>query len=294
MELHPALHPQPLLLLRLCLRRAARPGALPALSGRGARVRPGLPRAARGRRQRGARRAAPPARRKRGRPGVLGPRLRGHRVAACGAARDDGTGTFLTHPSVAGPASGGFAIAPYALAVLSAPLLSSLTVCQVVTRGLVSRRRLATITAWCDVLFGAAIVVFTEGTSSPFWAFFVFAVFAAGTHGGFRRSMAVTTVSVGAYLSLILVAWHGQANFYIMRPVYLAVVGYLTAYLGQQRLSLQAQVHQLRAARERNRIARALHDGCVQTLAGINLTLESCQELLRADRGDEALRTLAG
>src|SRR5207244_3746512 len=189
-------------------------------------------------------------------------------------------------------AGGGFAIDPYALAVLSAHLLYSLTVCHVVTRGLVSRRRLATITAWCDVLFGAAIVVFTEGTSSPFWAFFVFAVFAAGTHGGFRRSMAVTAVSVGAYLSLILVAWHGQANFYIMRPVYLAVVGYLTAYLGQQRLSLQAQVHQLRATRERNRIARALHDGCVQTLAGINLTLESCQELARAARRDEVLTTL--
>ncbi|TMA46243.1 MAG: hypothetical protein E6J83_06905 [Deltaproteobacteria bacterium] len=61
----------------------------------------------------------------------------------------------------------------------------------------------------------------------------------------------------------------------MVRPVYLAVVGYLTAYLAQARLSLETQVLKLETAKERNRIARALHDGCVQTLGGINLTLEN-------------------
>lgn len=188
---------------------------------------------------------------------------------------------------------GEFAIDPYALAVLSLHLTYSSCVCWVIAHQLLSPQRLATITAWIDVFLGAVVVIFTEGTSSPFWAFFVFAVVAAGAEGGFRRSMVVTTVSVGIYMSLIVVAWHGETNVFIVRPVYLAVVGYLTAYLAQQRLNLESQVHQLETAKERNRIARALHDGCVQTLGGINLTLETSQQLICAGRAEEALASLA-
>jgi len=188
---------------------------------------------------------------------------------------------------------GEFAIDPYALAVLSLHLAYSSCVCWVIARHVLPPRRLATLTAWIDVVLGAVVVIFTEGMSSPFWAFFVFAVVAAGAEGGFRRSMLVTTVSVGIYMSLILVAWHGETNVYIVRPVYLAVVGYLTAYLAQERLHLETQVHQLETAKERNRIARALHDGCVQTLGGINLTLETFQRLICSGRAEEALSGLA-
>lgn len=187
---------------------------------------------------------------------------------------------------------GRFNIDPYALTVMSAHLLYSLALYYRLPHRVIPRPRLALITTWTDVLFGALIVVFTEGTSSPFWPFFVFAVLAASADGGFRRSMAVTTVSVGLYLSLILVAWHGETNFYLMRPVHLALVGYVTAYLGQQRLTLEAEVHRLEAAKERGRIARALHDGCVQTLGGINLTLESCKQLVRSGRTTEATEAL--
>lgn len=183
---------------------------------------------------------------------------------------------------------GGFAIDPRVLAVMGGHLCYSALVYSLLTRGLVPARRLASVTTWADVAFGAAIVAFTEGTSSPFWAYFVFTVIAAGAHGGFRRSIAVTIVSVGLYLSLILIAWSGDANLYIVRPVYLAVIGYLTAYLGQQRSTLQDEVHRLESARERNRIARALHDGCVQTVGGVTLTLESCKQLVRTGRTAEA------
>src|SRR5437667_4405632 len=183
---------------------------------------------------------------------------------------------------------GKFAIDPYALAVLSLHLAYSSCVCWVIARHALPPRRLATLTAWIDVVLGAVVVIFTEGTSSPFWAFFVFAVVAAGAEGGFRRSMLVTTVSVGIYMSLILVAWHGETNVYMVRPVYLAVVGYLTAYLAQARLSLETQVLKLETAQERSRIARALHDGCVQTLGGINLTLTTFQRLICAGRREPA------
>ena len=187
---------------------------------------------------------------------------------------------------------GRFAVDPYALTVMSGHLLYSLALYYRLPQRLLPPPRVTIITTWADVGFGALIVAFTEGTSSPFWPFFVFAVVAASATGGFRRSVAVTAVSVGLYLSLILVAWHGETNFYIMRPVHLAVVGYVTAYLGQQRLNLEAEVHRLETVRERSRIARALHDGCVQTLGGINLTLESCKQLLRTGRPEEAMAGL--
>ena len=187
---------------------------------------------------------------------------------------------------------GGFNIDWRALMVMGAHFAYSAVVYVALVRTLPGRNRIVAITAWADVLFGTVITVFTEGTSSPFWAFFVFAVVAAGVHGGLRRSLAVTTVSVALYLCIILSALSGDTNSYIMRPVYLAVVGYLAAYLGEQRIDLQTQVHQLEAVKERNRIARALHDGCVQTLGGVNLTLEGCQELLVAGRTDEMLAVL--
>jgi len=188
---------------------------------------------------------------------------------------------------------GEFAIDPYTLSVMTVHLLYSLTVYYILARDLAPPQRIASFTIVADVSIGVAIVVCTEGISSPFGAFFVFAVITAGCHGGFRRAITVTTVSVSIYLALILLAWHGEmVNFYIMRPVYLAIVGYLTAYLGEQRLNLEAEVHQLESVKERNRIARALHDGCVQTLAGVNLALESAQHLVRAGRHEEAATSL--
>src|SRR5438445_4714381 len=74
-----------------------------------------------------------------------------------------------------------------------------------------------------------------------------------------------------------------------MRPVYLAITGYLVGYLGEQRLTLESRVRDLEAAAERERIARSLHDGYVQALAGVNLRLETCRALLGRNRPQDAL-----
>src|SRR5439155_22570054 len=67
----------------------------------------------------------------------------------------------------------------------------------------------------------------------------------------------------------------------------------LLAYSGRLRLRLGAKLAGLERAKERDEIARSLHDGCVQTLAGTNLTLGSCQELVRRGRAGEAVAALA-
>ena len=181
----------------------------------------------------------------------------------------------------------------HALIVLGAHLGYSLAVLVSLSIGLVPRGIVA-ITTGADVLFGAVIALFAQGVSSPFYVFFAFAVIAAGARGGFRFGMGVTSVSIWVYLSLILVSTTGptQLHTYIMGPAYLAIVGYLVAYLGRVRLNLESKLAALERAKERNEIARALHDGCVQTLAGTNLTLGSCQELVRRGRAGEALAAL--
>jgi signal transduction histidine kinase len=186
-------------------------------------------------------------------------------------------------------------IEPYALVVLAAHLGYSAAVYGSLAVGLVPRGIVA-ITTWCDVLAATAIAYFTEGPTSPFYVFFAFAVVAAGVRGGFRFSVAVTALSVWLYLSLFAVSVSqvrtADMTLYVLRPAYLAIIGYLVAYLGRLRLGLEQKLGALERAKERGEIARALHDGCVQALAGTNLTLGSCQELVRRGRGEEALASL--
>jgi signal transduction histidine kinase len=189
---------------------------------------------------------------------------------------------------------GSFAIDPRALAVLLAHLLFSVVVYGALTRGVVAAETIGAITTWADVLFAGAIAAFTEGASSPFYAFFVFAVMASGFRAGARHSAAVIVVAVTIYLGLVLVSGQDHVeSFYLMRPVYLAIVGYLIAHLGHQRIELEATVRRLEAREERNLIAASLHDGSLQTLVAVGLRLEGCRELLREGRHAEALGDLS-
>jgi signal transduction histidine kinase len=77
-----------------------------------------------------------------------------------------------------------------------------------------------------------------------------------------------------------------------MRPAYLAIMGYLAGYLGQKSLDREHRLRFLEAGIERERIARSLHDGYAQALAGVNLRLETCRELSRQGRHVEVFDEL--
>ena len=157
----------------------------------------------------------------------------------------------------------------------------------------VPAQRVAAQTIWIDVLFGAAIGMLTEGVTSPAFPFFAFAVVAAGLRAGLRQAIGVTAASVGLYECLIVISTRGSAELYIMRPVYLAITGYLVGYLGQQHLDLQDEMRHIEVAEQRHRIARDLHDNFSQVLAGVDLRLESWRRQLRAKPGAEMLSELA-
>jgi signal transduction histidine kinase len=189
-------------------------------------------------------------------------------------------------------ASGRFTIDPYVFVVMGAHLAYSVAVYFATVKEWVSPGRLATWTLCADVILGGAIALMTEGATSPFSAFFAFAVVVAGFRSGLRQAMIVTVASVSIYLGMILISAPGRMNIYIMRPAYLAIVGYLVGYLGQHRLQLEQALQTLESAQQRHRIARDLHDGFAQAFAGINLRIEGCRRLLRRNDSASALAEL--
>jgi signal transduction histidine kinase len=189
-----------------------------------------------------------------------------------------------TEPTLLVQLTGGiFILDPYALLVLLLYFAYSLTVYVLVARDSVDVGRVAVFSTWADVLFGAAVALVTEGTNSPYHIFFAFAVLAAGLRGTFRTAIAVTAVSITLYLSLVLIFRPEGLGYYVTRASYLAITGYLVGVLGRQRMTLQSDLLG---------VARSLHDGYAQALAGVTLRVASARELLRRGRNEEALAEL--
>jgi len=189
-------------------------------------------------------------------------------------------------PFVTGP----FTMDPRLFLVMATHLVYSIVLYR--SGGSAFSPRTAVLTTWIDVFFAAVVAAMTTGVTGPSYPFFAFAVASSGLRGGLRQAVVVTTVSLVVYLVLLFLSSHRAADVFIMRPVYLAITGYLIGYLGQQRLELQAQMRQLEVAEQRHRIARDLHDNYAQALAGITLRLEGARRLLRDRAVDRALDDL--
>jgi signal transduction histidine kinase len=155
----------------------------------------------------------------------------------------------------------------------------------------IAKRWLPTATTVLDLLFAMGIAYLTEGQTGPSYVFFVFAIIAVGVRATLRAIIRVTLCGVALYLLAISVS-DRLTGAYVMRAVYLAIAGYLVGFFAQQRANYEDRVRELEAQGERHSIARLLHDSYVQSLAGVNLRLESCRELLRRRRPDDAAREL--
>jgi signal transduction histidine kinase len=150
------------------------------------------------------------------------------------------------------------------------------------------------IIAVLDVLFATVISLLTEGPTSPGQIFFAFAIMSVGCRSGFRATLFVTAYGVLLYAPLIVTSPPAERWAYVMRPVYLAIVGYLFSFLGEQRLTFEARLRKLEAIAQRQTIARSLHDGFLQALATVNLRLKTGCELLQSGRSADALGELRG
>ncbi len=131
-----------------------------------------------------------------------------------------------------------------------------------------------------DLFFATAVAFVTEGQTSPAYVYFVFAIIAVGIRPGLLTTIGVTCCSVALYLLVILLS-ERISDAYVMRAAYLAIAGYLIGFVGQQRADFEERVRELETRAERHSIARSLHDGYVQALAGVNMRLQTCRELMR-------------
>jgi signal transduction histidine kinase len=184
-----------------------------------------------------------------------------------------------------------FSIDRYALTTLALHFVYGLTAYGLIRRR-VSPEQVFAMTTALDILFATAIAFFTEGPTSPSYVFFTFAIIAVGCRTGLRATLWVTFVSVALYLMLIALSPQGVKSLYMMRPAYLAITGCVIGFLGQQRAIFEVRVRELETLAEREEIARALHDGYVQVLAGLNLRFEGLRELMIRGRTDKALEEM--
>jgi signal transduction histidine kinase len=195
--------------------------------------------------------------------------------------------SLYVDPTTAG---GLFHLTPYVLATLLCHLVYSVgTYFMLEYR--VAKRWLPAATILLDLLFAMGIAYLTEGQTGPSYVFFVFAIIAVGVRATLRAIIWVTLCGVILYL-LVISASDRMTGAYVMRAVYLAIAGYLVGFFAQQRANYENRVRELEAQAERHSIARLLHDSYVQSLAGVNLRLESCRELLRRARPDDAAQEL--
>jgi signal transduction histidine kinase len=189
------------------------------------------------------------------------------------------------------PTTGGVLhLEPCALLTMAVHLVYSLIVYSlVVQHNLIGKRE--TIIAILDIAFATVLAFFTEGTTSPAYVLFVFAIVATGCRTSFRETVVMTACCVGAYLLAIVMSEIPTAP-HVMRVVYLAIVGYVIGFFAQRRMEFEAHLRKLESIAERHQIARSLHDGYVQALAGINLRLESCREIVMNEQPIDAFTEL--
>jgi len=189
--------------------------------------------------------------------------------------------------------AGGFLSLDRAVIIaLALHLTYSLAFYVVVARGIAVESQAIAATV-LDLTFATAITFLTEGPTSPAYVFFVFAIVAVGIRGGFRATINVTLYAVALYAMAITFSWRDVARVYLMRASYLAIAGYLIGFLSQQRDKFEELAIALETRAERHTIARSLHDGYIQALAGVNLRLQTCREMLMRGESERALAGLS-
>jgi signal transduction histidine kinase len=103
-----------------------------------------------------------------------------------------------------------------------------------------------------DVAWFTVIVALSEGSTSPFFLFYLFAVCTAAIRWGIRTTLRVALYSSFLYLVSILIIRriHFGPDFPLhpahwMRPIYLLLIGYLVGFIGEHELSAKRRLIEL-------------------------------------------------
>jgi signal transduction histidine kinase len=134
-------------------------------------------------------------------------------------------------------------LVPVTYAALLIYTLYSAVICWFVWRSREFARRIRNWFYWADVASYAVLVALSNGTNSIFFFGFFFAIVTSSFRHGFKTGLRVTTVSVLLFTAVSLATGpltpEFELNRFLLRPVDLAVLGYMMSYWGgaQVRLS---------------------------------------------------------
>jgi signal transduction histidine kinase len=108
-----------------------------------------------------------------------------------------------------------------------------------------------------DIVWYTLIVGLSEGTTSPFFPFYLFAVCSAAIRWGVRTTIRVALWSAFLYLTSILVIRRlalgpdfSLHSAHLLRPVYLVLIGYLVGLIGEHELTAKRRLIELIAMQQ--------------------------------------------
>ncbi|MCL5670800.1 MAG: sensor histidine kinase [Acidobacteria bacterium] len=104
-----------------------------------------------------------------------------------------------------------------------------------------------------DILWPALIAIFTAGPNSPFYLFYTFVLLEAAYRWGLRATLVTALVSTALFICqsfftlakgltvTSLFSGSYDLNSFVMRGVYLLIMGYLLGYLGEEEKQLRVE-----------------------------------------------------
>lgn len=106
------------------------------------------------------------------------------------------------------------------------------------------------IVHWVDVGCYLLLVALSSGTNSIFFFFFFFAILIASFRWGFRAGLTVTIVSTLLFTPVAYFSGPAgnkfELNRFLLRPVYLLVLGYMMAYWGGKEIAFKRRLRLLK------------------------------------------------
>jgi len=138
------------------------------------------------------------------------------------------------------------------------------------------------IAHWIDIGCYLVLVALSSGTNSIFFFFFFFAILIASFRWGFKAGLEATIVSTLLFTPIAYITGPAgnqfELNRFLLRPVYLLVLGYMMAYWGGSEIAFKRR---LRLLKEVTALANPRF-GLEHTLSSV---MKRLIEFFRADHG---------
>ena len=156
--------------------------------------------------------------------------------------------------------------------------------------GRLNSRLIGITTTILDLVWVSWIAFATEGSRTPFFAYYMFPIISASSRYGIKGGVAVALAGAMLYGFIRFhFVWERPLGLdtFAVRAIYLVGLAYVFGFLSEfennqnrKLLALSATAADVATVEERRRIMREIHDGLLQSLATHILRLESCRQRL--------------